>query len=224
MDTRAGILESSALPERKLVDIGVGAGAAAIVMYLARTFLPLPDVVTTACFVLFGPALVVAFVGFYPFMRRPRPSVSALLGTVFGVIAGATNMMFAVVQTNNLYYIQRYMRAAETSASQEMWHDILQGVFTVQNGLNYVMDFFLDSAAFLFAIVMWNHPKFGKIFSALALVTVAPHFVMKAITFPRPPAEAGFFDAGPLVGLWFTVMTIQVIRHLPWMRTEGGAA
>jgi hypothetical protein len=211
--------------EQRLVRLGVAAGGAAIVMYVTRTFLPLPGVVKTVFFVLFGPSLVVAFLGFYPFLCKPRPTVSAVLGTVFGIIAGATNMMFAVIQVNNLDYIGRYMRAADSPEARQMWQSILNGVFTVQNGLNFVMDFFLDVAALLFAMAMWKHPKFGKTFSLLAVLLVGPHFLMKAVSFPQPPAEAGLFDAGPLVGVWFTLVTIQIVRHLSWMEDqEGGAA
>ncbi len=203
--------------ELRQVRVGVGAGFAGIAMYLANAFLPLPDTLSTALFLLMGPSLVIAFVGIFPFMNRPTPTVSALLGTVFGVLGAAARMMFATVQLNNLYYIRGYMRTAESPAAQEAWRDILRGVFTVQNGLNWVSDFFVDGAAFLFAIVMWRHPGFGRFFSLLSLVTIGPHFVMKAITFPRPPAEAGLFDAGPLVGLWFAVVTIQIARHVgPW--------
>ncbi len=94
----------------------------------------------------------------------------------------------------------------------------------MQNGLNWVSDFFVDVAAFLFAIVMWRHPGFGRFFSLLSLVTIGPHFVLKAITFPRPPAEAGLFDAGPLVGLWFAVITVQIARHVAPGRARTGPA
>jgi len=203
--------------EKKLVALGLAAGIAAVVMYLARTVLPLPDFIGVGFFIFFGPVLVVAFVGFYPFISKPRPSAAAVLGTVFGVIAGATNMMFAVVQLTNLHYIRGYARAAESEAAADIWYNILNGVFTVQNGINYVMDFFLDWTAFLYAILMWNHPKFGKVFSVLSVLAVGPHFVMKLITFPEPPAEAGLFDAGPLVALWFGIVLVQVARNLGWV-------
>jgi len=211
------MLQTDSSVERKLVIVGFTAGIAAVLMYLARTFVPLPGFVRTAFFIFFGPVLVVAFLGFYPFISKPRASVSAILATAFGVIAGATNMLFAVVQLTNLHYIRGYIRAAETEAAEQIWWNILSGVFTVQNGINYVMDFFLDWTAFLYALLMWSHPKFGKIFSILSVVAVGPHFVMKLITFPEPPAEAGLFDAGPLVAVWFAIVLVQVGRNLGWL-------
>ncbi|MDH3298556.1 MAG: hypothetical protein OEM23_05715 [Gemmatimonadota bacterium] len=203
--------------ERTLVRSAIAAGLAASVMYPARTFLTLPEFLSTAFYIFFGPVLVVAFVGLYPFLSRPKTSVAAVLGTVFGVIGGAANMVFAVVQLENLHYIRKYMAAAETVAEKEMWQNILNGVFTVQNGFNYVSDFFIDWTAFLWAFVMWNHPKFGKAFTLTGLAAAGLHFIMKLITFPEPPAEAGLFDAGPLVSIWFALVTVQVIRKRRWM-------
>lgn len=142
---------------RALVRTGLAAGAAAVVMYLARTFLPLPDAVSVAFFIYFGAVLVVAFVGFFPFIARPVVTVPAILGTVFGVLAGLANTMFAVIQMTNLHYIFGYMRAAQDEAAREAWQSILNGVFTVQNGMNWVGDLFLDLAAFMYAMVMWRH-------------------------------------------------------------------
>lgn len=202
---------------RSLVKTAAAAGIALSVMYPARTFLPLPDKLSVAFFIYFGPLLVVAFVGLYPFLGKLGTSVPLMLATVFGVIAGVANTMFSVVQLNNLDYIFGYMKTAESPAAKEVWRNILNGVFTVQNGMNFISDLFLDWTVFLYAVVMWRHPKFGRVFSVLGFLAAGSHFAMKNYTFPKPPSEAGLFDAGPLVGIWFALVTIQVLRHLAWM-------
>lgn len=201
--------------ERNLVRVGVVAGALAVVTYLAKTIFSLPGILETHFFIWRGPLLATAVVGFYPFLSKPAPSAAAIIGTVFGALSGAATMMFAVVQMTNVHAIFPSWRAAE-GAEREQWRHIFDAVFSVQNGINYVADFFLDWMAFCYAVVMWNHPKFGKALSILALLLVGPHFVMKAVTFPEPPAEAGLFDAGPLVSIWFALVILQVIRHLRW--------
>ncbi|MFQ5568081.1 MAG: hypothetical protein ACE5G0_00315 [Rhodothermales bacterium] len=207
---------SHANVQRTLVKISVGAGLAVVVMYLLPKLVPL-GFLGTYFFIYQGPLLVVAFVGLYPFLSKPTVSVSAILGTLFGVIAGVCRMLFSVVQLTNLHYIRRSMRDAETPEAEQVWQHIFDGVFTVQNGISYVMDFFLDWAVFLFAVVMWRHPKFGKVFSILGLIVAGFHFVMKAYSFPEPPAEAGLFDAGPFVSVWAALVFIWVLRNLSWM-------
>jgi len=49
--------------ETRQVRAGVWGGLLGLAMYLANAFLPLPDALSTAFFVLMGPSLVVAFAG-----------------------------------------------------------------------------------------------------------------------------------------------------------------
>jgi hypothetical protein len=203
--------------QERLVRLGGAAGLIGCLMYAVRNF-PVPGLLQTPLFIFFGPVLVVAYVGTFPFMARPRLTVSALLGSVFGIIGAATNMMFAVVQLNNLHYIRGYIASAASDVEREQWRLILQGVFTVQNGLNYVSDFFFDWTIFLWAILMWDHPKFGKVFTISGIIAGGLHFGMKLASFPEPPSEAGLFDAGPLIGVWYAIVSIQVLRHVKWMR------
>lgn len=213
--------------EIRSIRLGAAAGTIAIAMYLARTFVPMHDALHMAFFTLFGPALVFAYIGLHPLMQHGGSSLAGRLATVTGIIGGATNMMFAVVQLNTLHVLRAAIAAAETPEVKAEWRHILRGVFTVQNGLNITMDFFIDLSALLLAIVMWRHPAFGRWLSLASVALVGPHLVMKAITFPVAPAEAGLFDAGPLVGLWFTLMTACVIRWLwrqPAAQQVGEAA
>jgi hypothetical protein len=135
------VLVTAARLEKNLVTTAVCAGIALSIMYPARTFLPLPNRLATAFFIFFGPLLVVAFVGLFPFLTKPVPSVAAIIATVFGVIAGIANTMFSVVQLTNLHYIRAYMKAASTPEAKQVWQDILKGVFTVckkvRNDSNY---------------------------------------------------------------------------------------
>ena len=203
--------------QRPLVRLGIIAGLAVSIMYPARVFLPLPDVVKVSFFIYFGPLMAVAFIGLYPFLKKGSDSLAVPLATLFGVISGAVHMMFSVVQMNNIHYIYKFIENTDSEPLKQSWKNILRGVFTVQNGLNYVMDFFLDWTIFMFAIVLWSHPKFGKLFSILGLIAGGSHFIMKSVTNREPPKEAGLFDAGPMVGIFFAIVVIQVMRHYRWM-------
>jgi hypothetical protein len=202
---------------KNLTKTGVAAGLTVSIMYPARTFLPLPELLVEWFFIFFGPIVIIAYVGIVPFLMKHRLTVPAILGTLFGVLAGSANAMFAVVQLNNLHYLQPLIDAAEDPAVRDSWHNILYGVFSVQNGLNIVADIFFDWTAICYGLFMWNHPKFGKTFSVLGFLAGGTHFVLKMTTFPTPPSEAGLFDAGPIVSIFFALVTIQVLRHLRWM-------
>lgn len=211
---------ASTLAAWRSIGMGTIAGTTALALYAARSFLSLPDVVATWCYMLFGPCLVLAFLGWWPLMRRDGAHLRSLVATVFGIIAGATNMMFAVVQMNNLYYLRLRIDAATDPALAMEWKRILVGVMTVQNGLNFTMDFFLDVAAFCYASILWRRGRPGRWLALSSLLLVGPHFTMKLATFPRPPAEAGLFDGGPLVGTWFLLTTVYVAHGWLQQRTD----
>jgi hypothetical protein len=111
-------MQSASSVDSQLVKIGVSAGAVAVVTYLVQTFLPLPDAVRVAFFVCRGPLMVIGFLGVYAFLVKPAPSAAALLGTVFGVIAGAATMLFSVIQLTNVHYIRGFIRNAESPAAE----------------------------------------------------------------------------------------------------------
>jgi hypothetical protein len=191
------------------------AGSLGIAMYMARSFFTLPDPIEIAFYALFGPALVLAFFGLAPLLAQGKAPLSAYVGSLFGIIGGAVNMCFAVVQMCNLSTLQPAIQNATDPLVREDLRRVLAGVFTVQNGLNITMDFFIDVAAFFWAYAMWHHPRYGRGVALLAPFLVGTHFVLKAYTFPVPPREAGFFDAGPMVGVWFTIVSVMTWRA--WM-------
>jgi len=198
---QGGSIKGRLQAEKNLARLGIIAGAVTALTYFVGTFVPLPAAVERVIFIYSGPLLVVAIVGAYQFLRRPHASASAMLGTVFGIVAGVTRMLFSVVQEANVERFSRITVMADPAA-QQMWRDIKGRIFSVKNGMNYVFDFFGAITGYLFAIALWRHPKFGKPFSIAAVLLVSPHFVMKLITVPKPPASAGLFDPGPLSSRW----------------------
>ena len=40
-------------------------------------------------------------------------------------------------------------------------------------------------------------------------------------TFPTPPANAGLVDPGPVVGLWYLAVTVQMWRSLNWAQAAA---
>ncbi|MEW5796225.1 MAG: hypothetical protein AB1772_07665 [Candidatus Zixiibacteriota bacterium] len=210
--------------QKQLTTMSIAAGLTVGIMYPAWTFLPLPAVLHTGLWIFFGPLTLIAFIGLYPFVAKPRLTIYALMGTIFGVIGGISQTMFQVIQLENIIYIRKYIRAESDPAVQETWRHILNGVFTVQNGMNYIADLFYDLTIVMFAILMWTHPKFGKFFTITGLAAAGYHFASKLYTFPVPPHEAGLFEGGYFISIWFFLMVIQVWRKFSWLSEDAVAA
>lgn len=202
----------------RLIRIGVAAGLAGVVMYLATSLLPLPTFLGRPFWVLTGPLMTIAFVGLFPFVAAHGVTASAVLGTVLGAIAGALRCVFAVVQSSNRYYIRRYAAEESGESAGELWSRIFDGVFTVQSGINYAYDLFLDLAVVFLAVALWRHPGPGRAFAVSGVAVAALHFTLKLVTFPEPPAAAGLVDVGPAVALWFLALLVWVLFRT--LRTE----
>lgn len=60
----------------------------------------------------------------------------------------------------------------------------------------------------------------GRGFGGAGLVLGLVEILLNLGTFPLPPAEAGWFDVGPFVGLWYLAATIQTWRSVGWARQQ----
>ena len=83
-------------------------------------------------------------------------------------------------------------------------------------GLDVAWDMFGATGSVLLALALWWHPRFPRLLAVSGVLISALLLVLNTATFPTPPAEAGLFDAGPFVGLWYVVLSVYVlvaVRH-----------
>jgi hypothetical protein len=186
------------------IRLGVVSGVATCVIYPSLIFIPLPDRVGAALAASWGPLLGIASLGLCRLLQIERRSMSAQLGAVFNIVAGALVTSMLLVQ------IAAGIRAGGEKTSQDL--------VTVWLGLDVAWDIYVGLGTALFAWAMLRHPRFGKSFGIPGLLVAAVLLALNLYTFPQPPAEAGLFDAGPVVGLWYLAVSIQVWRSLGWAR------
>ena len=91
-------------------------------------------------------------------------------------------------------------------------------------GLDVAWDVYVGLGTGLFALAMLRHPRFRAVFGIPGLVIAGVLLGLNLGTYPTPPAEAGLFDAGPLVGLWYLAVSVQAWRSLGWAETTLAAA
>ncbi len=186
--------------EIRWIKLGVVGGLCASVLYPVLLFAPLPLGITAAVASFLGPAIGVGSLGLYQLIRLHAPSVTAALGAVHNLIAGALFTAMVLVQ------LAVRARAPETGGD-------LVGVWL---GLDVAWDVYIGLGTLAFGWAMRRHPRFGWPFAASGLVLGALVIVLNLIPFPVPPANAGSFDIGPFVGLWYLAATVQAWRSLPW--------
>lgn len=194
--------------EIRWIRVGVLGGLCASILYPVLLFAPLPLPLTALVASFLGPAIGVGSLGLYRLIRLDAPSVTAALGAVHNIVAGGLFTAMALVQ------LAVRARASEGAGD-------LVGVWL---GLDVAWDVYIGLGTLAFGWAMRRHPRFGWLFSAPALLLGLLVVVLNLLPFPTPPADAGSFDIGPFVGLWYLAATIQAWRSLSWARERCGPA
>ncbi|MCW8961019.1 MAG: hypothetical protein OQK29_05600, partial [Ignavibacteriaceae bacterium] len=128
---------------------------------------------------------------------------------VSNIIAGVLVMTMLLVQIA----IRSSRPEVIDEASVWIWKSINQ----VHLGLDVAWDVYIFFGTLLFAISMFRHPKLGKILSITGIIISVIMIILNAVSFPVPPANAGLIDLGPLIGLWYLVVTLFIIFNFKWV-------
>ncbi len=192
---------------------GACAGAVACAAYPALILLDLPSRATVLVVFVFAAALALASVGLYHFLRLHSPAISLEVAVGSNILA---SFAFAFMG-----FTQLAVRYGEAFGSVPAPTALL--VDRVQLGLDVVWDAYLAVGTLLFAVNMRRHPKLGRVLAWTGALVAAALFAFNFATFPLPPAASGLVDVGPLVGLWYLAITIQVLRSLDWFRKQESA-
>ncbi len=153
-------------------------------------------------FVLFGPAYGIASFGIRGLLDLDRPRASASLGLLLNVVGGA---IFTTMGLLQLAFGAMQPGGPVPVETRALWL-----------GVDVAWDAFLCCGTACLALAMLRHPRFGRIFSFTGLAIATGLIALHLVTFPYPPQNAGFFDLGPAIGIWYLTVTIQMVRSLHW--------
>jgi hypothetical protein len=187
---------------------GIIAGLIACISYPLAIFLPMNRPLTLLVSGSFGPALMIASVALGKILLDRRRSVPAQLGAISNALAGALVTAMIIVQLA--------VRYSTVPASDPMLAKfVVNRIWDVVLGLDVSFDVFIGLGTIFFGISMLYDPRFGRIVGILGILIGAVVLLgFNIYTFPTPPKDAGLFDPGPVSGLWYLVVTIQVIVHV----------
>jgi len=167
-------------------------------------------------------ALFMAY-ALYRLLDEDRTRHSAFLGFVFGVVA------FSIVAMHNLIQSAVHLEGSDLAGSDatfspETWSSVVAAVHGVDNGIDLAWDLFLVLWMVFIGVAMMRHPRFGRWWGVPAIVIGALLLVLNAMTVPEPPASAGLFDPGPIVGVYALVLSGYLVKLGLGGRARRGAA
>ncbi|MGD2070617.1 MAG: hypothetical protein PVI57_18230 [Gemmatimonadota bacterium] len=194
------------------IRVGVASGIVAVIVYSTFFFVDYAPWAAVLVASVFGMALGAGCIGLREFLHVHRPTFTADLGGVFGVLAGLTVMQMLVVQValRNPPVITPGLTGDPEAFTRALDR--------VHFGLDVTWDMLIGAATLLFALAAARHPRFGLLYAVPGVLIAVAMVAANVSTFPTPPAAAGSVDLGPLVGLWFMASAIRAGTSLAWVR------
>jgi len=189
-------------------------GLAVVVIYLLVATGVVRDTSRLLLFAVFaiGP---VAIVGVHSLGRRlsePQESFIVEVGCTFLIIAFAILNLFIVVQQ----YVGERMRERLASTAQQVEADVLReawhAVDLVQQGMDVSFDIFYCLGLILVSIAMFRHRDFGKLLGGFGVAGGGALLTLNLVAFPYIPSQVGLVDLGPITGLWWLAVIVQMLR------------
>ncbi len=175
------------------------AGIAALASYGLLLGLPAPLPVQVLLVFGFAFGLTVASLGLYHAVAAPVAPRLALVATVANVVAAG--------QLTAMLLVQLAVREYEPAPGRAF--------VAIWLGLDVAWDLYVGVGTLAFAWCMLRHAAFRHWIAVPGIAIALVLLGLNVLTFPLPPGEAGAFDAGPLVGLWYLVVTVRV-AWLAW--------
>lgn len=193
-------------------------GVSALLVYLLAAldvlpiFGPVTERITLALVFAIGPVAMVAVIGIHELLRSSPLAFWLRVGTTFLIVAFALlNLMLVVQQMVRLRF--REFRLATSDPNQSaLLEAVFKGTDLVQQGIDVSFDMFYCLGVIALSAVMYREPSFGRLLGGFGVVSGAALLVFNLATFPHAPADSGLVDLGPLTGLWWLCVIIQIKR------------
>jgi len=194
------------------IKLGIICGLLSSIIYPSLLFISVPLPFQVSLIMAWGPLLGLSAVGLYYFLALNKKTVSLKIAVTSQIISGVLVTMMLIVQ----FAVKLSKPDIIDSGSLWAWNSLNH----VQLGIDVVWDLFISLSTLLFAINMYNHPKFGKLFSITGSLIAIALICLNILSFPTPPAEVDSFDFGPILGLWGLAVTVVILIKYKWAESK----
>ncbi len=194
------------------VKFGASCGIIANLLFPVLIFVPLPDYLMLFFTAMFGITYALLGFGIHHFLKESKPTIYTQVAAIFILISGFLFNVMLMIQLTFKGYIESFEEQASPS-DLELLNWISKTVNPIHLGLQFSNDFFTACAMVLLSLVMFRHPHFGKIWSAMGYTIATALIIIKCYSFPFTPGEVGIpYLLGPFISLWFFAICIQCLR------------
>ncbi|MEM6360447.1 MAG: hypothetical protein AAF731_10165 [Bacteroidota bacterium] len=208
-------MNTSTYLSQQWIRLGAISGIISFTLFPILLFIDLPSYLQIALAILYGILFSLSGFAIHHLMKCHEPSILTQIGALFVFISGFLFNLMLTVQLTFRGYLEHFKSQVSSQEEMDLLNWIMKTVDPIHLAIQVSNDFFTGIAMILFAIVMYSHHHFGKIWAlsggliALVLITV------KCWAFPMTPYELGFpFILGPALALWFVAVSVQCLRKV----------
>lgn len=192
-------------------------GLGVLAVYLAAALDVLPVIgterLTLALVFAIGPVAIMGVLGIDEFLRPSAPVFARRVGTTFLIVAFALFNLMLVVQMMVRLQFREFRSETADPAVLSTLDTVFKGTNLVQQGIDVSFDVFYCLGVVILSSVLYRHRDFGRLIGAFGVLSASGLLILNLGTFPHPPAESGLVDLGPLTGLWWVLVIIQLSRN-----------
>lgn len=200
--------------------VGSICGLLSVAVYLLAAFAPLPDKLTLACALAFGPLLAIGAIGLYYCLAAYRNCPSLQISVIFAIGGGITVLIMLATQQSIFELLRATIEKAAQPDVKEAYTKIRDGLNSVHLGMDVAWDVLISVAGIGFGFNMLKHPAFGKVIGGLGMLLGTLLLVYNLRYFPVPPVSANSIDWGPFVALWFVASFVMLLRAKSWLKKQ----
>ncbi len=191
-------------------------GVSSVVCYVLAIMLPWPETqlgtVAALAVVSAWPILSIVYVyGLYDFVAAGRESTANRLSFVFAVAGFATVLAMIIVQLAVGAGVGEITAGLDEQTARAM----RGGLRLIDHGLDVAWDFLIGIALIFSGVAIRRRDGLGLGWAVVSGVLGVALIALNAATFPQPPADAGLFDIGPVIGV-FTIALAGRLTALGW--------
>ena len=201
------MMTNTDIPLQSWVRFTIFNGFASGASYLMAAFAPLPEKVALLLAFAFGPFFMLSSLGLYQIILHWKNSIRLQVAVLFNIVGTALVTLMLVVQQTSFTFHDRFKAQDRGTVTDEQLKWMFREVNAVQLGIDIAWDIFISVGTIFFCLAMWKHPVYGRVLPAIGALSGILLLTFNMMYFPEPPIDAGSIDFGPLVALWYLVLT-----------------
>ena len=189
---------------KQLTVFGAITGIAGILIYLMIVFVKLPSPIVFLLAILFPLCLLIFFYSLKEYTAFRSENLFNRLAFLFALMACQTLALMLAIQIG----VDAGLEKQSALYKHQSFASMLR---LIDLGLDVAWDVLISMSMLFWTLALWkiNELKWWGLVNGLL---GAGLLILNLLTFPVPPADAGLFDLGPVISLFWMLWQLRMLK------------